>query len=171
MNQLSFLPKISLEHGGDLRRGKRKTARPLDPKRPIHLVMRSSQTKGIKSLLLPKIARKIEKLVSEKSKKYSIRVYRLTNSGNHLHLIIKIKDRKSFQNFIREFAGMIAMQMTGAKKGLQKKFWDSTAYTRLLTWGREFKTVMNYLLQNAFEVRDGYHRYLGYRLIELRRDD
>ena len=46
--QLSFLPSFkslntALKHGGDVRKGRRKVARPVDPKRPIHLVLTSSR--------------------------------------------------------------------------------------------------------------------------------
>jgi len=61
--QLSFLPKQELQHGGELTRGRRKTARPLDPKRPVHLVLRSSRAKGPWSLLHPKNERRVRRVL------------------------------------------------------------------------------------------------------------
>jgi hypothetical protein len=39
------------EHGGSIRQGRRKLARPVDPKRPLHVVLRSEKAKGDLSLL------------------------------------------------------------------------------------------------------------------------
>ena len=82
--QLSFLPKQELQHGGILSKGRRKTARPMDPKRPLHLVLRSSRAKGPWSLLHPKNERRVKHELEVTSAKYGIRVYRFANVGNHL---------------------------------------------------------------------------------------
>lgn len=34
----------------------------------------------------------------------------------------------------------------------QRKFWDLLVYSRILTWGREFKTVSVYIFQNTLEA-------------------
>ncbi len=40
---------------------------------------------------------------------------------------------------------------TGCRKN-QRQFWALLVYTRIVTWGREFKTVSRYILRNTLEV-------------------
>ena len=81
--QLSFLSKVSLEHGGQLRQGRRKIARPIDPKRPLHLVLRSTKARGEWSMLRPQNEHRVRRIVDETASKYSIRLHRYANVGNH----------------------------------------------------------------------------------------
>ena len=46
--------------------------------------------------------------------RWNVSVYRYANVGNHMHLLIRAKSRKDWQGFIREFAGGVAMIVTGA---------------------------------------------------------
>jgi hypothetical protein len=46
--------KLRSAHGGALRAGKRKLSRPLDTRRPIHLILKASQAKGELSFMRPK---------------------------------------------------------------------------------------------------------------------
>ncbi len=151
--QLELFPVPELEHGGSTRPKKRKTLRPLDPKRSVHLVMRATQAQGPWSMLKPASQLYIRHLLTRLSRRYGIRVYKFANVGNHLHLLIKAPSRKAFQAFLRHFAGSIALRITRAVKGngLKKRFWDALAYTRVVNWGREFRAVSNYLVLNLFE--------------------
>ena len=151
--QLSFLPNARLDHGGETNIGKRKQARPFDPKRAIHLVLRSSRARGEWSFLSPSHSRKTERLIQFLADKNDIRIYRFANVGNHLHLLLRAKVRRSFQTFLRNLAGAIASLVTGAKKSNPiGKFWDHLAYTRIVSWGREFKGLQAYLVKNLFEA-------------------
>ena len=142
-----------MEHGGDIRKGRRKVVRPFDRKRPLHVVMKSTRARGPLSLLAGRNKRAVESFVNETAKRAGIRIYRFTNVGNHLHLLLKAPSRPQFQRFLRILAGRIAFHVTGAKKGnAQGKFWDQTAYSRLLTWGRQYDEVHSYLLKNALEA-------------------
>ena len=94
------------------------------------------------------------------SKKYRIRVYRYENVGNHLHLLLKTEGKSQsgakadFQNFLRRFAGAVAFQVTDAKKASpQGGFWEKLAYSRLITWGREYKAIHDYFTKNFFESK------------------
>ncbi len=162
--QLSFLPKLNCnntqktEHGGSLQKGKRKTARPFHHRLAMHVVLKSSRARGKLSLLHPLHKNRIEQTVSLLSKHYRVRIYRFANVGNHLHLLLQAPDKKSFQNFLRALSGTIARLITGAKKGLPRKFWDHLAYSRLVTWGREYTTVLRYLIRNLIEAELGLKR-------------
>lgn len=151
--QLSFLPRHSLEHGGDTRRGKRKLARPIDPKRPIHLTLSAKRARGSLSLLQPRHRGRIESLVYAVARKRDIRILRLANVGNHLHLALQTRTRRGFQAFLREITGKIAVLVTGAIKGSPSgPFWDHLAWSRVVNWGRELKGVLAYILKNMLEA-------------------
>jgi REP element-mobilizing transposase RayT len=156
--QLDFLPalkleKVRLDHGGDIGRGKRKITRPFDPKRSMHVVLRSSQAQGKWSFLAKSNRTRIEVLVQVTAKKLGIKIYRYVNVGNHLHLLIQAKTRRDLQTFFRVISGRIACLVTGAKKTSRTgRFWDKLIYSRIVTWGREFTTLKNYLFKNLLEA-------------------
>jgi len=158
MRQQSFLPKLRTDHGGDLGRGRRKRARPFSHKNAIHVVFRSSRARGIWSLLTRGNEERVRRLLRDCATKHRIRVYRLVNVGNHIHLLIRTESRAyaaakaDFQRFLREFGGRVAFEVTGARKGAgQGGFWDKLVYTRLVTWGREFEGLKSYLVRNLLE--------------------
>jgi REP element-mobilizing transposase RayT len=166
----SYLPGFEkgagASHGGELSRGKRKTFRPIDPKQALHVVLRSSKARGKFSMLHPKHCNAIEKYVHKAAKRWGVRVYRFANVGNHLHLLIKVPSRSGWKSFSREIAGGIAQIVTGAKKGealtrnqdaaiaesAQRGFWDHLLFTRIVSFGRNFKSVSAYLIKNLFEA-------------------
>ena len=150
--QMSFFKKQSLEHGGVLRKGKRKEARPISTAHPIHIVYRSSKARAKLSLL--NFARRIDKILSQQAQKFGVTIYEKANSGNHIHLLIRGRKRPGIQKFLISTTSLIARVVTGAKKGKKfGKFWDHPVYTRVLTsWKREFCGVKDYLVQNTLET-------------------
>jgi REP element-mobilizing transposase RayT len=161
----SYLPGLdfkrgSVSHGGDLSKGKRKVRRPVDPKQALHLVLRSSKARGENSMLHPKHCKHIHEFTHSVGKRLGIRIYRYANVGNHIHLLIKVPSRAIWRRFLRELAGGIPIIVTGAKKGAGLKrnegsirgFWDGLAFTRIVRFGRDFKTLCNYIVKNLFEA-------------------
>jgi REP element-mobilizing transposase RayT len=159
MKQGLLLPefKLSHEHGGERHKNtgkrKRKIARPLSSKQPVHFTMRSEHARGNLSFLKKEKALYINNLRSELGKKYFVTTYQFANSGNHLHFLSQYKDKKAFQNFLRVFAGLVARFVTKAEKGkpFGKKFWSQTVWSRLVSWGKAFYAAMRYVLQNELE--------------------
>jgi REP element-mobilizing transposase RayT len=156
--QLPLFPRGTLaaltraEHGGDVGRGRHKGARPFSSRRPLHVVMRSDRAVGDWSMLCPVHRATIANLMRTLAPRYRVRVYQFANVGNHLHFVVGAKDRHGFQSFLRAFAGLAARAVTGARKGAPVgRFWTSTTYSRLLSWGRAFHTARVYVLQNEFE--------------------
>jgi REP element-mobilizing transposase RayT len=163
-SQLSFLKELKAsacrDHGGELKKGKRKEGRPFNPKLALHVVMRSARAKGEWSMLTPKNQRRVRTIVNETAKKHGIRLYRFANVGNHLHFLFRARRVEAMRAFMREVSGQIAFQITGSRKTnpLQGKFWDHLPYSRLVTWGREFKTVTSYIIGNLFQVAGGWNK-------------
>lgn len=143
-----------MKHGGELGVGKRKVARPIVTKRAMHVVLRASVAKGKLSLLRPKNARFIETEMARAGRRNGVKIYEFANVGNHLHLLLRAKTRDGFRVFLRTFAGKVAQGVTGAKKGnpFGKRFWDLTAFSRIVEWGNAFLTTRTYVIQNRLEA-------------------
>jgi REP element-mobilizing transposase RayT len=164
MKKESFLPgfnmkTLSQSHGGDLASGKRKTARPIDPKQGLHVVLRSSIARGEWSMLRPQYCQPIHDFTHQLAEHWGVRIYRFANVGNHIHLLIKVPSRAVWRRFIKELSGGIAIIVTGARKGAGLKknadgrgFWDKLVFTRIVKFGRDFMGVKLYLAKNLFEA-------------------
>ena len=82
-----------------------------------------------------------------------MKVHRFANVGNHLHLLVQVPSRRAWQAFIRVLSGAVAFLVTGTRKGrgLARKFWDSLVFSRLVSWGREYRTLEIYFVKNLLE--------------------
>lgn len=155
----SLLEDKSIKHFGGvyLNKSHPKVARPLSIKRSMHLVMRSSKATGSYSFL--KNSRKIFDIIYKQSKLHGVKIYRYANAGNHLHLVILPRSASAYRKFIRAASGLIARLILHKERGAahqastaKTKFWDQRPYTRIVEWGRDFKSVRNYLMQNILEA-------------------
>ena len=151
---LSSIDVVSPRHGGGIHRGLRKTARPIVTRRPMHITMRAGCATGPLSLLYGKHPKIVRGLLGRLSRRYAVRVYRFSNNGNHCHLLVQARSRTGLQAFLRVFAGQIAQKITGARKGaaLGRRFWGETVFSRVVEWGRAFRTVLAYVRQNQLEA-------------------
>jgi hypothetical protein len=169
--QLSLIRRLGcepvrIEHGGEVRLGLRKLERPLDLRRPLHVVLRSSRARGAWSLRGQRGARIVRYALRRFVRRFDLRVYEFANVGNHLHLLLRCKCRLALQNFLRAFAGVTARFITGARKGRPiGRFWDFLSYSRIVAWGRDFSGVRAYVIRNALEARG----IVPYRVRSLRR--
>ena len=151
--QLELFGKPRTTHGGNLRKGKRKEYRPIDTRTYLHVTMRSTRARGTYSLLTPKNRHHVKEILKKSAQRHKVEIYRFVNVGNHLHLILKARERKAIQNFLRQATGHIAQVITGALKGKSKgKFWDHLAYSRIVRWGRDFVGLHKYFLKNLAEA-------------------
>jgi hypothetical protein len=135
------LSNYSSEFGGSLLGGKRKTARPISSRNPIHLVMRADVSKS-GSLL--KHRWEIDSLVRVLSQKFNVKVYEYSVVGNHLHFVVLFGARDFYKKWIRALAGMLAQAL--------KIKWTLRPYSRILHWGRGYKAAIFYVIQNHLEA-------------------
>jgi REP element-mobilizing transposase RayT len=167
MKQVSLFSRAELAlpstmHGGSLGVGRRKVARPFSARRPLHVVLRSSRARGAWSLRRPETAARIRASMRSLARRHGVRVYEIANVGNHLHLLIRARERPAFQAFLRAFAGVAARLVTGARRGRPVgKFWDHLAFSRLVRWGRDFADVRVYVIRNEMEARGMPHQPRG----------
>lgn len=137
--QYSLFPSPPREFGGSLSNGTRKLARPLQTKTPIHLVLKSNRQDLIK------YGAAIKAQMQRQSIKNSVKIYHHSINSNHLHLLISFKHRGSYKKFIRAFTAAVA-------KLMGKSLWSLLPYTRIATWGREFRFLLDYISLNQLEA-------------------
>jgi REP element-mobilizing transposase RayT len=156
MTQVEFesVPSQKKYFGGSLLKGNARTQRPFRKGSALHIVLRSDIAKGSLSLLHPSRAKKIDALVRKLSNKFGVRLYRYANSGNHLHLLVRPHNRYAYRNFIKSVTGLIARVTLGAERGRAKgvKFWSVKPFSRIVAFGKDYKGVLNYIIQNALEA-------------------
>jgi hypothetical protein len=142
------------EFGGSRLKGNAREARPLSTRRPLHLVMRSSYARGERSFLKRERATRIKLLVHRLGKVHGVKVYRFANGGNHLHFLLQPSSRPAFKAYVRAVSGLIARITLDAERGRARglKFWDAKPFTRIVEWGREFRAVARYVVQNTLEA-------------------
>ena len=181
-HQLSFIKNDSQSQkffGGALLHGRRKSYRPLTKKDSIHFVLRSLWAKGPNSFLVKRNHHQIERIIRRFAKKFGVRIYRLAINSNHLHLLLRITNRRLYTAFIKAVSGQIASHVmvqssflnfarshkgiiTGdgsesSTRGSEKKkqkmgFWEFRPFSRVLNWGADFKNCVKYLKQNTLEA-------------------
>lgn len=158
--------KISLSHGGELAKGKRKVRRPLDTKKPLHLVMRSTRATGSLSLLRNKNL--VEKIIKRQAYKFGIRIAAFANVRNHCHLLLRFSNRKAFRAFLVSVTALIARAVTKARKGRPfGKFWDALAFSRVLTSNKETAVTHKYVEANVIEAEHGKRARYNFLAMKL----
>jgi hypothetical protein len=139
MQQLSLLPAQPTFHGGALSVRKRKTRRPISTKRALHLVLKATRP------VLYGQKFYIEKEVLRLTRRFKLKCYGLAVNHDHIHLNIKVQDRRIYVAFIRSFAGLVA-------KKIGPELWSLLPFTRVLAWGKDFRRNLAYLKKNRGEV-------------------
>lgn len=148
MRQLGFgfLKDYKKEFGGSLLTGKRKTKRPLSTKHPLHLILKSCE----KGIFNPS-NKSLEKLIKSQAQKFNIKIYDLALNWSHIHMAIRIKSREHYIGFIKSLTSILAQKVRHSRPQL-KEIFHLRPFTRILTWGRDFKTVLNYQTLNQLEA-------------------
>src|SRR6266404_7413017 len=144
------------EHGGAVRRRRRKLERPVSVRRPMHVVLSSHRARG--PLSLREHDRAVRDALRAMAHRFGIRIYDFANVGTHLHLLIRARRRESFQGFLRSFAGIVARRVTGARRGHPSgPFFSGIAWSRIVGWGRDYLGVRHYVFRNQIEGALGMH--------------
>lgn len=135
----SFLKNFSKEFGGDLLSGKRKSIRPLSTKHPLHLVIKSSG-----STLFKPGSRALENLIRHHADKHHIKIYRISLNWSHTHILLKLPSREAYRAFIRTLTARIVDLFSKQTGRSLKGLFDLRPFTRVLSWGRDFRSAMLY---------------------------
>lgn len=141
--------KPGFDFGGSSLKSNPKGRRPLSTKLPIHLTLRARRS----VLRLPKTYKFVSQEIERVAKKHGLKIYRIANVGNHLHILLRLGKISSWARFIRELTGRIAQGLMALGVKL-KDFWMYRPHTRVIAgWGRAFKTVCDYIQLNQWEGR------------------
>lgn len=138
-------------YGGSL--NYRKCKRPFDSKKLIHLVFKAQLGH---SIYFTRSQKYIQKLLFKSANKYGIVLKQININKDHIHIFCYTNIRNNFINFIRYFSAEMGRKYKkifsqfGFKKTLN--LWKCRPFTRLVSWGRQSKTVMeNYIKKNELE--------------------
>lgn len=149
--QDSFWQAPPKDHGGDLRKGKRKSLRPIATDRPLLLTFKSEKAKGKWSFL--RREREVQAEVYEAAERFKVKIRRYANVGNHLHIVVQAKRRWQIQSFLRVLPQSVMFLITGARKGNPiGKFWTQLVWSRIVEWGRDWRNVCRYIDKNLWEA-------------------
>ena len=141
--------------GGVKLKKRRKIARPLQPGSLTHVVLKSSKAKGRLSFYTHKHF--VRSLLKQKSQKFFVEILDFVNMGNHLHLKVRFKDKKRFQQFLKSFTSLLARKITGARRGKPfGRFWDGLVFTRVIRTKLEELKLKGYFQANRVEREKGY---------------
>lgn len=128
--------------------------RPMDSKKALHVVLKSSLAKSLKSFKHKNNEQKIYDIIDKAAKNFGIKFYDYANGGNHLHLLIKVHSRENYVKFIKVITGLIARFVNKVERGYpgKTKFWDSRPFSRIVHFGKDFEKVKSYFLRNILEA-------------------
>lgn len=135
--------------------GPRKTTesrqrRPRSTDRSMHVVIKSDLAKG--PFNLRRHEEKIRRLIFKIGFKRNVRVYRMVNVGNHIHLSIRLKNVSSWKGFISGITGGIASIVGFKKSQAQPTFWNARPFTRAVNWGSDYRQLKNYFAYNFLQT-------------------
>ena len=162
--------------GGSLLKGSHaKSKRCFSSRVPMHVVMRSARAVGRHSLM--RHGNRIADVLHTLAARHHIRIYSVANAGNHLHLLVQAPSRELLSAFLRGVTGRIAQLVMEDSPEIQTSlgrevkphkektarhltdkiaatkdatgFWDARPFTRLVSWGADFRRVARYLGLNA----------------------
>jgi len=148
--QLSFLPKQSMEFGGSLLKGKRKSKRPLTKKNPIHFVLKSEKAKRNLSFVNHKSS--LEKIIARVCKDHHIKLYEMAINFDHIHLVVRLPNVSAYAGWIKALSSLIVQTIARRTKRVLTNFFTLRPYSRIITWGRQFKRVLEYQVLNQMEI-------------------
>ncbi|OFZ19969.1 MAG: hypothetical protein A2Z20_10500 [Bdellovibrionales bacterium RBG_16_40_8] len=89
--------------------------------------------------------RTVEKTVNNYANKFAVKIYQKAIVKNHLHLVLKFSHRFNYQSFVRAVSGVLAKKI-----GVR---WAVRPFTRIVRWGRDLKSIVQYVIMNELEAQ------------------
>lgn len=84
---------------------------------------------------------------------FGIKIYHRAVVGDHLHLLLLTNNEEKLSGFLRVLSGQISSQLR--EKGIisksMKNLWKSRPFSRVLKWGRAYRTAIRYVAFNYLE--------------------
>jgi len=144
---LGFLNDFKKEFGGSLLIGKRKTARPIAVKHPMHLVLKTTKLEPFNPT-----NRKLENIVKAHANRFKIKLYNFSLNQSHIHMVLKLPNRAAYFAFIKTVtAALINFLSKSLGKNLRGLF-DLRPYTKIITCKKQFENALDYMELNQQEA-------------------
>lgn len=142
MKQLKlFNESISKEFGGSLLKGKRKKKRPIDTRKPMHLVFKAKNPDKLLREVKP-----VRQMICKYANQVRLKIFSIAVHADHIHICLRVDDRTSYVKWVRALTSRLVQLLPGLK-------WALRPYTRIMEWGRDLKRVISYLTKNRNEAR------------------
>ena len=98
-------------------------------------------------------SRQIEKLIRGEASRFKIKLFNVALNWSHVHLLIRIPNRKSYVGFVRSLNSKLVRLLSSVLKKNMTKIFTLRPYTKILTWGKQFEIVIDYHFLNQQEAR------------------
>ncbi len=145
-----YILTVKNQFGGSQLYKKRKSARPLAFNKAMHLVLRLNER--LPSFFNPKDSQ-LRIVILKMAEKYEIKTYRLILNHTHLHMLIKLRDRSSYINFIKEITAKLTQNFSDETGIKLNKIFNNRPWTRVVEWGRPFDLLCKYMDKNEKESK------------------
>jgi REP element-mobilizing transposase RayT len=144
---LGFLNDYKKEFGGSLLIGKRKTARPLAVKKPMHLILKTTKLSPFNPTNY-----KLEKIIKQYASRYKITVYDYSLNWSHIHITMKLPNRAAYFAFIKTVTAALISFLSKARGKDLKGLFDLRPYTKIITCKKQFENAIDYMELNQQEA-------------------
>ncbi|MGE4132694.1 MAG: transposase [Bdellovibrionales bacterium] len=152
MKQQNLFDMPNLDKPFSVKTGSRRIQRPLSTRRPVHLILKAEQP----------LLRKNQNLISHHwnrlGQRQGVKTYHMAIERDHIHAIVRLHSRETYQKFIRSFCGLSAR--------LLKIKWRHRPTTRIAHWGKDYQRLAGYVRLNEWEAA-GYIKYEAERTRNL----
>ncbi len=143
----------------------RKLPRPIEDKKALHLILRCGVNR--QGFSLRTYVNLINAYLFKFSSQFQVKIYKHSINSNHIHILLKVSDRDAFKRFIRSFSASIAVSIKSQYE-YSGPFWQDRPFTRVVTWGREYSGIKEYILLNfkeavgfvAYKPRENRYKFL-----------
>jgi REP element-mobilizing transposase RayT len=146
---------LKCHFGGSNLKSNPKKARPISTKDLMHVVVKSELAQGRYSFL--NFERTLLSLLKGLAVRLNVEVCDVVVMRNHIHLALRVRSRRAFQNYLRALTGLVARKVLGAEKNRPshlKKFFKGRPFSRIVAAGkRSFRILANYFSLNRLEKR------------------
>jgi REP element-mobilizing transposase RayT len=142
-----FLKVFKNEFGGSLLIGKRKTARPIAVKKPMHLILKTTKLSPFNPTNY-----KLEKIIKQFALRYKITIYDYSLNWSHIHLTMKLPNRAAYFAFIKTVTAALISFLSKALKKDLKGLFDLRPYTKIITCKKQFENALGYMELNQQEA-------------------
>ena len=136
--QRLFKDKTKKYFGGShLKNSNPKTKRPFSPKAAMHFVLKA------RCFCLSDA--RIKTLMQKQAHKRFIKIYQLQVMTNHIHIVLKAKNKEDLNSFLRTICGLIPKLIN------KTRIWLYRPFSRIVSWGKDYERIKSYMHINSLQ--------------------